>query len=711
MKLFLKVTQIASIFTIILLGYISTASAASTYYISPSGNDASGSGSLGSPWKTLAKACGSTSFGDVIHVGAGTYLENEQCVLAPGVSIEGEGVSSVIKSTINDDWTPIILASSPEGTNGDQHISNIKLDGQNLSTFWAIHIAGRSNVSVHDTTIVNFKDRGIIFAGRTDAEEAAPSIYAKGNSYYNNICSNSAAYNTSNGVYGRGCLNIGGQEGMLIYNNTITQNQRPEGYNGWPIKGWNDGHLRGVKIYNNTIVKKPYGGTYPGESGWDFAIELFNISGVEIYGNTIQGSIDTNHQIKGSYPYSVWIHDNTISQPTLNANFESGIILEFSTDTAIIEKNILNNVSTGVQFNTRDRSVVSNIIIRNNLMTNIGRATGDGNNGGAIIFITETTHNATLSKINIYNNTILAAPGNAPWEGIEFGDAISGTGGSASNINIKNNIVSGFKNSWLRANTPTHTNQLVVTHNNIYNNANDNMPLWPGGNPTNYTYANNLSVDPLFVGGSNYSLQATSPLINVGTNVGLPYNGSAPDIGYLESGSTVVNPPIDNGGGGGGNSCPSGTTGTYPNCTPIIVPPSGNSNDLYFVNVGNLNVRLAKSPSSKRITSIRKKAIVTVLEVDNTSGWFKIKTTAGVVGYVKSKHLQQLVVAGGKGIVSSGRVNLRQAESTKSASLQKLNPSDILDILSVSTTTSWAKVKTASGATGFVNKFLLKVIQ
>ena len=109
------------------------------------------------------------------------------------------------------------------------------------------------------------------------------------------------------GQYGAGELNIGGQMGMEIYNNTIQQIERPEGQNGWPIKYWNEGWLKGVKIYNNTLIKKPYGGSYPGESGWDFAIEFFNIQGLEIYGNTIQGSIDLNYNYKGAYAFCAWM--------------------------------------------------------------------------------------------------------------------------------------------------------------------------------------------------------------------------------------------------------------------------------------------------------------------------------------------------------------------------------------------------------------------
>ncbi len=43
--------------------------------------------------------------------------------------------------------------------------------------------------------------------------------------------------------------------------------------------------------------------------------------------------------------------------------------------------------------------------------------------------------------------------------------------------------------------------------------------------------------DPLFVdvSSTNFSLQSTSPAIDAGINVGLPYNGKAPDLGYAET--------------------------------------------------------------------------------------------------------------------------------------------------------------------------------
>jgi Right handed beta helix region len=318
---------------------------ANTYYISPKGSDANGSGTLSNPWQSLSKATATvTTGGDIIHVLPGVYMETARSYLAIGISIEGDGASSIITSTINQEFFAIIIAVSPQGTNGNQHISNIKLDGNNRTTSWAIEIRGRSNVSIHDCIITDFEDRGVLWTARNDNKDAAPEIFATGNTFYNNTVSNCAKYNE----YGRGCLNIGGQEGMLIYNNNISQTGRGAGKNGWPIKSYNNGYLNGCKIYNNIITKQAFDGIT-----WDFAIELFNESGLEIYGNTIQGAIDLNFQKKGGYPYSVWIHNNVINQPALNRHVEAGIILEFSTEAVIIENNRLKNIGTQVFFTPR----------------------------------------------------------------------------------------------------------------------------------------------------------------------------------------------------------------------------------------------------------------------------------------------------------------------------------------------------------------------
>jgi hypothetical protein len=449
-----------------------------------------------------------------------------QSALKPGVSIEGDGVTSILKSTLTADWTEVLSLKSPEGTNGNQHVSGLKFDGQNLSTFWGIYVAGRSNVSIHDITMVDYKDKGVMFGGRNDNGEGAPGVYATGNSFYNNTVSNCAEYSSANGTYGRGCLNIGGQDGMMVYNNTISQTSRPVGHNGWPIKYFNGGYLKGCKIYNNTLNKIPQAGS-PGATGWDFAIELFNESGLEIYGNTITGgSIDLNYQVKGAYANSVWIHDNTIKMNTLNTNFQFGIILEFGSEDVLIENNIIDKQSSGVVFNPRTTNTVKNITIRKNLMSNIGINTKNG----SFIFFGGEDNTDYFDNIQVYNNTMIGEATNKNYWGIQLPKP---TAGYAKNMSFKNNIVANTDGGWIvQANVPVGIDNLNISYNNPYGNNGNNAPVWNGRIPTNYTLSNNLNVVPSF--GTNYSLLSGSPLIDAGTNVGLPFKGVRPDIGYFE---------------------------------------------------------------------------------------------------------------------------------------------------------------------------------
>lgn len=531
---------------------------AGTYYISRLGSNTTGDGTIAKPWKTLYKATSNiTTAGSIIHITAGTYPETLTSNVRPGVSLEGEGAATtIIKSAKAGDWSTLLQLESPDQTNGNQSISKLTLNGQYVSettykTWVGIWITGRSNVAVYDCVIKNFKQTAAIFSGINENNPGtdAGKFHATGNTFYNNTVTNSAAmYNGT----GQGSIMMGFQDGMLIYNNLIQQKERPDFKNGWPIKYWNQGWLKGVKIYNNTLIKKPYTGTYPGEnSSWDFAIELFNIQGLEIYGNNIQnGAIDLNYNYKGAYAYSTWIHDNIISNPVLNSKVEGGIILEFRTESAIIEKNTFLNKSYGITFNTRgvdnkggDRdnyiggntpggySYLVNNIIRNNRFVNIYKGQGVGNSF-AVGVISEGTDDPQINNMQIYNNTMIAKPGNPAIMGIDLTSMPLGNG---QNIHIRNNIIQGFEFAIRGSNGSTRINSMMLTHNNFYLNGNGNTATWPAGNPTSYTFSNNIGLNPLFVSATNFQLQPASPSLNTGVNLGLPYTGSAPDRGNGEA--------------------------------------------------------------------------------------------------------------------------------------------------------------------------------
>ena len=449
---------------------------ANTYFISPKGSDDNGNGTISNPWRSLYKATSSvTTPGNIIHVMAGTYTETNRSSLAIGVSIEGDGAVSIIQSTLSQEFAPIIAATSPQGTDGNQHISNIKLDGNNRTTSWAIEIRGRKNISIHDCIITDFEDRGIVWAGREGNEEGAPEKYATGNSFYNNTVTNCAKYDG----YGRGCLNIGGQEGMLIYNNTIAQTGRPKGTNGWPIKHYNGGFLKGCKIYNNIITKEAYDGT-----SWDFAIELFNEAGLEIYGNTVIGSIDVNHQTKGGYAYSVYIHDNIIGPQHIQSRMETGIILEYETDDAIIENNHLKNLGTPVNFNPREGNIINDVTIKNNVCDNIGVT--DGSHHGFAVNFFSGSHNYFITNFFVLGNKFIANTNAAPYYGI----GITGVA-FATNIILQNNTIKNFSVGCVTANPAFAIDTMVIFNNTLSGNGNGNEPFYIRGMPNNYTLKNN----------------------------------------------------------------------------------------------------------------------------------------------------------------------------------------------------------------------------
>jgi hypothetical protein len=544
---------------------VSLKGSATTYYISTTGNDGTGTGTIGNPWLTLFKATSVvTTAGDIIHVTAGTYTETATCDLAVGVSIEGEGVSSVIKGTMTAQFTTIIEAGSAEGTDGSQHISNLKFDGTNIASQIAIRVGGRSNVSIYNCTIENFNESGCVIGGRDNGNPLPPTIYATGNSFHDNIVNNCAQFN---GV-GSGCLMIGGQIGLLIYNNTITQTQRPNGENGWPIKYYSEGWTKGLKIYNNTLTKIPYqtGG------GWSFCLELFNGEGTEIYGNTIQGSIDLNFsQRTVNYPYTYFIHDNTIKQPSQSNYNEEGIIFEYGFNGVRIEDNVFENLNQGIVFYPRTGTELDSFKINGNLFKNMGGSATDGYDGYIIGGFGGALGNWKVRQWDVYNNTLISAATNK----IEWGCMMSMNNlDTIDGFRFKNNIIDGVAYTIYTQDKSYWTNS-DISYNDIYNTQDDNLLFqsWYSGGPwgSGSSDGNNLvTINPLYVGGGSYALQPSSPLIDAGTNVGLPFNGSAPDIGYAEYGS-------------GGNASPTANAGPDQSITlptnSVILSGSGTDPD------------------------------------------------------------------------------------------------------------------------------------
>jgi len=495
-----------------------------TYYIDPSGNDTTGNGSIGTPWKTLYKACSSvTTSGNTIHVNAGTYTENTTCQLSLGVSIEGAGDTSIItSSSLTSEWTPIINIQSSSQSNGNQSISYLKFDGASETIAQALWIEKRNNVKIHHCTFINFKYLAcywICDGGDIGADPYSsityPTNFCTGSEIYNNTVTNCSAFDD----FGRGAFTLFGHDGIKIYNNTITQSSRSANANGYCLKMV---FIRGGEIYNNDITLANF--------TWCFAFECFVFEGVNIHDNDIIGGIDVNISRKTSsgktYDYGMWIHNNNLGPTSASSEEYYGILLEFYHSDVIVEKNIINNCFYGFSFVPRTNNVVSNIRLSYNIFKNMasGGYTLQGGMGS-------TTN--TYSNIEMYNNIF---HGSSMW-----GMSLFGTW---NGLYFRNNVFMGTSYEWFEL-RETQSNNINITNNIIFDNS-DNTPYF-AVTPTNYTNANNINQNPLFTNAStgDFTLQSGSPARDAGYNVGLttdiinyvvPYN-TTPDIGVYEYGS------------------------------------------------------------------------------------------------------------------------------------------------------------------------------
>ena len=511
---------------------ISLLSTATIYYIDPAGSN-SNNGTNEFPWQTLSHACSQvTKSGDIIHVNAGMYIETNRCDLANGVSIEGTGDASHIIShyvTLGCTNGFISLQTLAEGTNGNQSISYIKLDGDLIGTI-ALYVLGRSNVKIHHCTVINFTDSGIGFRGAYPGYQ--PTIYATGNEIYNCTIENSSS---RTGIASNGLIRISGQSGMLMHDNILIQTSRPSGQNGNIIDAV-EGYNKGLKYYNNKSYKPVSEGT-----AFNFHIESWNTTGgMEIFNNEFHGGgchIDVagHNNTKGTYDYSWWIHDNLFMMDEQMAGIHGepyvvAISFEATNEDAIISNNHFKNLPYGV-YHTINQSGrwQKNISIYSNLFENMGYSNNDWAFAVCLCTYEDLATPSLFSNFQIYNNTISSgSPGR-----LTGGIYIQKTG-SVSDIYIRNNIITNCSYPFYIYNGTGTISNLHTQNNILFGNGNDNAIYHPEY-ILNYVNEGNLKADPMFVSSTDFNLKTGSPAIDAGINVGLPYYGVSPDIGAFES--------------------------------------------------------------------------------------------------------------------------------------------------------------------------------
>lgn len=547
----------------IVFGYLLMLSfnlAGETFYVDPGGNDITGDGSQVNPWKSLSYACSQvTTLGDIIKVNDGVYTDNTTCILAPGVNILGNNSNSS-NVTIYTSISIYIKASSSSQSSGNNNISGIKFMGNDSNpgggNWWetgCIFFQFRNNSTVQNCEFWNMPR----------------AIVAKGKSHLWSNCGSPATQSATlcenNKNYSKWPGNADYIAGIDIYNNKFydakvsmyvikdskirnnmwdNTDSDASGVNYRSAIGntaifWNN-----VDIYENVIKESTI--------AWStIAIEAWFLHDVDIYNNAITGWISmlTNVGIDApaaseNYP-SLTIHDNIfnfngqrgLGSASVGAAIETG----FGQSYVKIYNNYIssdgrssnNGYTKGIGLWGTD--AINNFSIYKNVIYNL-----DGDGDGAIAIKAEHS-NSNVNSIYIYHNII---------ESIETDPGISveeQNGGVLDHIFVKNNF---FTEVYYGARTNSGSPANLYFEYNYEDDGNFALGAgWSANN--NYNWSNP---------GLNKSGNRPTPyyqpsnenanVVDSGIDVGLPFNGSAPDIGAYELGGAVpinLPPTIDAG--------------------------------------------------------------------------------------------------------------------------------------------------------------------
>lgn len=222
-----------------------------------------------------------------------------------------------------------------------------------------------------------------------------------------------------------------------------------------------------------------------------------------------------------------------IRSNTLESNNDDAVDFD-KTNAGVIEDNIIrNNHDDGIEMRLHDYSgpPTLQIVIRGN------KITGNGEDGIQLIDHAGASNRAFVIENNLVQGNTdaglgLMGNGNTSenFEGASITDPIT----LYNNTFVGNNHgISGGDNMIARNNIVA--NSMVGLKNIDANSSVAHTVLWNNG--TNSISSNlvapTILADPLL--DANFYPTAGSPAIDAGIDVGLPYQGSAPDIGFVET--------------------------------------------------------------------------------------------------------------------------------------------------------------------------------
>ena len=451
---------------------------ANAYYVDPSGNDSRSGTSPGSAWQTVARV-NSTNLraGDVVYFKAGGEWRE---TLRPNAS--GSSGAPIVFTAYGDGNLPILSGSDPVA---DWSIYS--------GTIYNAELASEP-VNVYVDTTANW---GLTRSGSATSM-AAGSWYWSGGQLYVRLEDDSDPSNHLIEAAVR-------PYGVFAQNRSYVTIDRLEVLRtaGWGIEFISTSNPSQTvePVISNTVVSQNGTGTFD-DGAYRNAIYINRAQSPTVEGNTVSYAGGHNG-IQVQYATDVEILNNDVSHFN-----HSGLDTKFS-DQVLYAGNVIHD-SYNVSLYSQNSS---NLTAENNIIYNIG---------GTVCGAADGIHFdiGTSGQVSVYNNSIYNTycPIYLTVPAAVMNNAINDSGGPALRA------VSGGtfdyndlgKNGW------------VEIDSNQYN-----FSQWRalGG------HSGDKDVDPEWEspGTGDMSLAPNSPCINAGTDVGLPYAGSQPDMGAVDS--------------------------------------------------------------------------------------------------------------------------------------------------------------------------------
>ncbi|MBA3946619.1 MAG: right-handed parallel beta-helix repeat-containing protein [Herpetosiphonaceae bacterium] len=346
------------------LGGAAGVHAASSWYVSPTGNDANDCLSAAAPCKTIGAAITKASSGDTINIAAGIYLEHLE--IDNTLTLVGAGASSTI---IDGGGTSIVLVNG-----GTSNISNLAI--QNGSE--GIYSAPSRTLNL--TNVVIDKNK-LLTTDTNNTGGAGIYIDTGGQVTLNTVM---VANNTSIG-FGAG-IYIDYDSQVTMNDSTVSQNTASDGSGGGIYS------LASALMLNNVRITNNIAGDAAGSG-------LSNGGGISAGALTLSNStIDHNEASQGA---GLSIHGSaTLTGVTISNNTATGY--------------------AGAIDNSGANLTMTNVTVSGN--TSFSRAGGLGNTSTATLTnVTFDNNTSDVESGTIYNtgtlqikNTIIASSSTVP---------------------------------------------------------------------------------------------------------------------------------------------------------------------------------------------------------------------------------------------------------------------------------------------------------